>query len=192
MTQKDKARIYDFIESCGTYEFVYYLLMMKIFDYKPKSMVDKVFRFKSILKKIYSKIEELFPLKNDRGYWFDVQKEWENKNIRIFTKSTEKDDMLQVMNDDIYKVVVEINQIARFGRILRTDDEGDIINMPQDTLPYYMKQSIGKYFKDLYDINSQAVLMNIYEKQNSNLNMVRKVVARGRHNNQKRKGVKTK
>jgi len=146
----------------------------------------------SILKKIYSKIEELFPLKNDRGYWFDVQKEWENKNIRIFTKSTEKDDMLQVMNDDIYKVVVEINQIARFGRILRTDDEGDIINMPQDTLPYYMKQSIGKYFKDLYDINSQAVLMNIYEKQNSNLNMVRKVVARGRHNNQKRKGVKTK
>ena len=145
-----------------------------------------------ILKKIYSKIEELFPLKNDRGYWFDVQKEWENKNIRIFTKSTEKDDMLQVMNDDIYKVVVEINQIARFGRILRTDDEGDIINMPQDTLPYYMKQSIGKYFKDLYDINSQAVLMNIYEKQNSNLNMVRKVVARGRHNNQKRKGVKTK
>jgi hypothetical protein len=146
----------------------------------------------SILKKIYSKIEELFPLKNDRGYWFDVQKDWENKNIRLLTKSTEKDDMLQVMNDDIYKVVVEINQITRFGRILRTDDEGDIINMPQDTLPYFMKQSIGKYFKDLYDINSQAVLMNIYEKQNSNLNMVRKVVARGRHNNQKRKGVKTK
>jgi len=145
-----------------------------------------------ILKKKYSKIEELFPLKNDRGYWFDVQKDWENKNIRLLTKSTEKDDMLQVMNDDIYKVVVEINQIARFGRILRTDDEGDIINMPQDTLPYYMKQSIGKYFKDLYDINSQAVLMNIYEKQNSNLNMIRKVVARGRHNNQKRKGVKTK
>ena len=145
-----------------------------------------------ILKKKYSKIEELFPLKNDRGYWFDVQKDWENKNIRLLTKSTEKDDMLQVMNDDIYKVVVEINQIARFGRILRTDDEGDIINMPQDTLPYYMKQSIGKYFKDLYDINSQAVLMNIYEKQNSNLNMIKKVVARGRHNNQKRKGVKTK
>ena len=47
MTQKDKARIYDFIESCGTYEFVYYLLMMKIFDYKPKRMVDKVFQFKN-------------------------------------------------------------------------------------------------------------------------------------------------
>jgi len=140
----------------------------------------------TILKKVYSKIEELFPLKNDRGYWFDVQKDWENKNIRLLTKSNEKEDMLQIMNDDIYKVVIEINQIARFGRILRTDDEGDIINMPKDTLPYYMKQSIGQYFKDLYDINSQAVLMNIYEKQNK----IKKIVARGRHTNENGKGVK--
>ena len=125
-------------------------------------------------------------MKNDRGYWFDVQKDWENKNIRLLTKSNEKEDMLQIMNDDIYKVVIEINQIARFGRILRTDDEGDIINMPQNTLPYYMKQSIGKYFKDLYDINSQAVLMNIYEKQNK----IKKIVARGRHTNENGKGVK--
>ena len=138
------------------------------------------------MKKVYSKIEELFPLKNDRGYWFDVQKDWENKNIRLLTKSNEKEDMLQIMNDDIYKVVIEINQIARFGRILRTDDEGDIINMPKDTLPYYMKQSIGQYFKDLYDINSQAVLMNIYEKQNK----IKKIVARGRHTNENGKGVK--
>ena len=90
-----------------------------------------------------------------------------------------------VMEQDLEKVAIELIQIALFGRILQTDDEDNIINMPKNSLPYFMKQTIGKYEKDLYDINSQAVFMNIYEKntakkKNKNLNMIRKVVSHNR------------
>jgi len=45
MTQKEKSRVYDFIESLGTFEFIYYLLSIKLFDYKPKPLQKKVWRF---------------------------------------------------------------------------------------------------------------------------------------------------
>ena len=66
------------------------------------------------------------------------------------------------------------------------DDEDNIDNLPNNSLPYFMKQTIGKHEKDLYDINSQAVFMNIYEK-NSSLNMIRKVVASKKPRHRKKK-----
>lgn len=45
MKNKDKVRVYDFIESLGTLEFIYYLLMIELFDYKPKPLQKKVWRF---------------------------------------------------------------------------------------------------------------------------------------------------
>ena len=45
MKNKDKVRVYDFIESLGTLEFIYYLLMIELFDYKPKLLQKKIERF---------------------------------------------------------------------------------------------------------------------------------------------------
>lgn len=45
MNQKEKARVFDFIMTLGTFEFIYYLLLMELFDYKPKPMQRKVERF---------------------------------------------------------------------------------------------------------------------------------------------------
>jgi hypothetical protein len=45
MKNKDKVRVYDFIESLGTLEFIYYVLMIELFDYKPKPLQKKVWRF---------------------------------------------------------------------------------------------------------------------------------------------------
>lgn len=45
MKNKDKVRVYDFIESLGTLEFIYYVLMIELFDYKPKPLQKKIERF---------------------------------------------------------------------------------------------------------------------------------------------------
>ena len=45
MTQKEKARVFDFIMTLGTFEFIYYVLMIELFDYKPKPLQKKVERF---------------------------------------------------------------------------------------------------------------------------------------------------
>jgi hypothetical protein len=45
MTQKDKSRVFDFIMTLGTLEFIYYIICMEVFDYKPKSLQRKVERF---------------------------------------------------------------------------------------------------------------------------------------------------
>jgi len=131
------------------------------------------------------KIGELLSRKNDRGFWHDYNKYFAERNIPFINRSNEMQDKKYVMEQDLEKVAIELIQIALFGRILQTDDEDNIINMPDNSLPYFMKQTIGKYEKDLYDINSQAVFMNIYEKNNAkkknrNLNQVRKIVSHHR------------
>ena len=45
MTQKEKSRVFDFIMTLGTFEFIYYIISMELFDYKPKSLQMKVERF---------------------------------------------------------------------------------------------------------------------------------------------------
>lgn len=45
MTNKDKSRVYDFIQGLGTLEFIYYVLMIEFFDYKPKPLQKKIERF---------------------------------------------------------------------------------------------------------------------------------------------------
>lgn len=45
MTQKKKARVFDFIMTLGTFEFIYYVLSMELFDYQPKELQRKVGRF---------------------------------------------------------------------------------------------------------------------------------------------------
>ena len=45
MTQKEKSKIFDFIMTLGTLEFIYYIICMEVFDYKPKSLQKKVERF---------------------------------------------------------------------------------------------------------------------------------------------------
>jgi len=145
---------------------------------KPKSVNKILMRFRD-------KIGELLSRKNDRGFWHDFNKHYAERNTPFINKSNLQQDKNYVMEQDLEKVAIELIQIALFGRILQTDDEDNIINMPENSLPYFMKQTIGKYEKDLYDINSQAVFMNIYEKntakkKNKNLNMIRKVVSHNR------------
>ena len=48
MTQKEKARVFDFIITLGTFEFMFYMLCMEWFDYKPKALTDKVVKFLDI------------------------------------------------------------------------------------------------------------------------------------------------
>ena len=117
-----------------------------------------------VLMRLRDKIAELLSSKNDRGFWHDYNKYFAERNTPYINKSNDIQDKKYVMEQDIEKVSIELIQIALFGRILKTDDEDNIINMPKNSLPYFMKQTIGKYEKDLYDINSQAVFMNIYEK----------------------------
>ena len=45
MTQKEKARVFDFIMTLGTFEFIYYVLSMELFDYKPNALTQKVIKF---------------------------------------------------------------------------------------------------------------------------------------------------
>ena len=45
MTQKEKARVFDFIMTLGTFEFIYYCVLMELFDYKPKALTQKVIKF---------------------------------------------------------------------------------------------------------------------------------------------------
>jgi hypothetical protein len=45
MTNKEKARVFDFIMTLGTFEFIYYVLCMELFDYKPKRLQKKIWRF---------------------------------------------------------------------------------------------------------------------------------------------------
>lgn len=146
---------------------------------KPKN-INKV------LIAMRKKIIELLQTKNDRGFWYDHNKHYDMRHTPLINKSNKIEDKRHVFNEDIEKVAMELIQIALFGRILKTDDEDNIDNLPKNTLPYFMKQTIGKHEKDLYDINSQAVFMNIYEK-NSNLNMIRKVVASKKPRHRKRK-----
>lgn len=133
---------------------------------------DKILKMKyvkpisvnKVLMRLRDNIAELLSSKNDRGFWHDFNKHHTERNTPFINKSNDTKDKKYIMEQDIEKVSIELIQIALFGRILQTDDEDNIINMPEHSLPYFMKQTIGKYEKDLYDINSQAVLMNIYEK----------------------------
>ena len=51
MTQKDKARVFDFMMTLGTLEFIYYVICMEVFDFKPKRLVEKAYQFNSRKKK---------------------------------------------------------------------------------------------------------------------------------------------
>ena len=139
---------------------------------KPKS-INKV------LMMLRDEILSLLKYKNDRGFWYDVNKDWLETKADLINRSTDKDDKEKIMQDDLYKIATELIQIASFGRILQTDDEGEIKNYPNLHIPYFMKQSLGATFTDLYNINSQKALMQIDEK-NKNLNQVRKVVSHTR------------
>ena len=143
-----------------------------------------------ILLLLREEILELLRYKNDRGFWIDVNKNWQDTKTDLVSRSTDKDDMKGIQQDDIYKVATELIQIATFGRILQTDDENKIKNMPKLHLPYFMKQSLGATFTDLYDINTQKAYQKIDEK-NKNLNMVRKVQSKSvSHRRQKSRRVK--
>ena len=122
---------------------------------------------------------DLLQIKNDRGFWKDVNKEWLESKTDYTNRSTEKEDINTNTKNDINKVAQELIQISLFGRILQTDEDGDITNYPQMHIPYFMKQSLGATFTDLYNINSQKALMKIEEK-NKNLNQVRKIVSHHR------------
>ena len=124
-------------------------------------------------------ILDLLQIKNDRGFWKDVNKEWLESKTDYTNRSTEKDDINTNTKNDINKVAQELIQISLFGRILQTDEDGDITNYPQMHIPYFMKQSLGATFTDLYNINSQKAIMKIEEK-NKNLNQVRKIVSHHR------------
>jgi len=52
MTQKEKSRVFDFIMTLGTFEFIYYILSMELFDYKPKPLQKKVEVFINEKRKI--------------------------------------------------------------------------------------------------------------------------------------------
>ena len=117
-----------------------------------------------ILLLLREEILELLMYKNDRGFWYDMQKDWEDTKTDLVSRSTDKDDMKHIQQDDIQKVATELIQIANFGRILQTDDENKIKNMPKLHLPYFMKQSLGASFTDLYDINTQKAHLKIDQK----------------------------
>lgn len=117
-----------------------------------------------ILLLLREEILELLTYKNDRGHWYDIQKDWERTKTDLVSRSTDKLDKDNILKDDLYKVATELLQIATFGRILQTDDEDKIKNLPRLHLPYFMKQSLGASFKDLYDINTQKAYLKIDEK----------------------------
>lgn len=155
---------------------------------KPKSI-------NKILMRLRDEIGELLTYKNDRAFWKDVNKEWLETKTDYTNRSTEKEDMDTNTTNDIHKVAKELIQISLFGRILQTDEEDEIINLPKLHLPYFYKQSLGATFTDLYDINSQKAFMkmdeknsilkkSIRKKKNRNLNMIRKVVS-NTHNKRK-------
>ena len=145
---------------------------------KPKSI-------NKILERLRGENLELLVHKIDRGFWYDEQKNWANKKTKYTNRSTEPLDMEQNTKDDITKVATELLQISLFGRILTTNDEDEINNLPKLHLPYFYKQTIGSKEKDLYDINSQKALMRIDEK-NKNLNMVRKSISHYRQKNKRK------
>ena len=145
---------------------------IKVKYVKPKSI-------NKILMLLRDDILDLLQVKNDRGFWKDVNKEWLESKTDYTNRSTEKDDINTNTKNDINKVAQELIQISLFGRILQTDEDGDITNYPQMHIPYFMKQSLGASFTDLYNINSQKALMKIEEK-NKNLNQVRKIVSHHR------------
>ena len=145
-----------------------------------------------ILLKLRDEIIEQLTYKNDRGFWKDVNKEWDSSKTKYTNRSTDEYDMKKNTTDDISKVAKELIQISLFGRILRTNSEDEINNLPKLHLPYFYKQTLGAKEHDLYDINSQNAFMKIDEKnsmlkksvkkiKNRNLNMVRKVVSNTRN-----------
>jgi hypothetical protein len=146
---------------------------IKVKYVRPKSI-------NKILMRLREDILELLQIKNDRGFWKDVNKEWLDTKTDYTNRSTDKEDIETNTKNDIKKVANELIQISLFGRILQTDEEGDISNYPQMYIPYFMKQSLGASYTDLYNINSQKALMKIEEK-NKNLNQVRKIVSHHRH-----------
>ena len=145
---------------------------IKVKYVKPKSI-------NKILMLLRDDILDLLQIKNDRGFWKDVNKEWLESKTDYTNRSTEKEDINTNTKNDINKVAQELIQISLFGRILQTDEDGDITNYPQMHIPYFMKQSLGASFTDLYNINSQKAIMKIEEK-NKNLNQVRKIVSHHR------------
>jgi hypothetical protein len=145
---------------------------IKVKYVKPKSI-------NKILMLLRDDILDLLQVKNDRGFWKDVNKEWLESKTDYTNRSTEKEDINTNTKNDINKVAQELIQISLFGRILQTDEDGDITNYPQMHIPYFMKQSLGASFTDLYNINSQKAIMKIEEK-NKNLNQVRKIVSHHR------------
>jgi hypothetical protein len=152
---------------------------------KPKSI-------NKILMRLRGEILELLTHKNDRGFWKDINKEWLNTKSNYTNRSTDKEDIDTNTTNDIHKVAKELIQISLFGRILQTNEEDEIINLPKLHLPYFYKQSLGASFTDLYNISSQKAFMKMDEKnsmmkksigkkKNKNLNMIRKVVSHTRN-----------
>jgi len=139
----------------------------------------KPIRINKVLEMIRDTIIELLQTKNDRHFFTDNYKIWKEQKTDLINRSTDKQDMELMTKQDVEKLARDLIQISLYGRILNTDDEGNVINMPKDELPYYMKQSIGEKYKDLYNINSQQVFMKIDERKkklkNRNLNWIRKV-----------------
>ena len=45
MKQKYKSRLFDFIMTLGTLEFIYYIICMELFDYQPRSLKKKIKQF---------------------------------------------------------------------------------------------------------------------------------------------------
>ena len=50
MTQRNKSKVFDFIMTLGTLEFMYYVFMIEFFDYKPRRLKEKVYSFNRNLR----------------------------------------------------------------------------------------------------------------------------------------------
>ena len=60
-----------------------------------------------ILLLLRDEILELLTYKNDRGHWYDIQKDWERTKTDLVSRSTDKLDKDNILKDDLYKVVTD-------------------------------------------------------------------------------------
>ena len=108
-------------------------------------------------------ILSLLKYKNDRGFWYDVNKDWLETKADLINRSTDKDDKEKIMQDDLYKIATELIQIASLEefckQMMRRNQE-----YPNLHIPYFMKQSLGATFTDLYNINSQKALCKLMKR----------------------------
>ena len=111
------------------------------------------------LERLGQTIKDLLDIHKDRDFFTDNQKDWDDIKTQLVDRSTDPQDHKDILEQDLDKISRDIIQVSLFGRILKTNEDKIVNNLPPLHFPVYMRHFLsGGTTMDLYDISSYKTL----------------------------------